>query len=209
MAEQLRKKSSELPGVSQEFLSDSQKLDKIFPKSKNKKGGPYSKIDRQALKNEVYRLHFEYGYSARKIAEVMKVSRNTINGDVVQWYSKILKNTNIFNPEHLVIVTLERFEIQRTRIRERLDKVKNNPESVTLERMIYEIDSKILDTYLKLTTSALRTHKLATEWLNQKLKENNLDTRNITFFDTIAVSQKAHERIRTIINEDYKQHNSR
>jgi len=51
-------------------------------KSKNKKGGPYSKQDRDSRIDEVCRLHFEYGYSAKKISELMKVNRNTINNDL-------------------------------------------------------------------------------------------------------------------------------
>jgi len=53
-------------------------------KSKNKKGGPYSKKDRDSRIDEVCRLHFEYGYSAKKISELMKVNRNTINSDIKQ-----------------------------------------------------------------------------------------------------------------------------
>ena len=47
-----------------------------------KDGGPYTKDERTKRQNEVARLHFEYGYSAVKIAEMMKVNRNTINSDI-------------------------------------------------------------------------------------------------------------------------------
>ena len=50
-----------------------------------KKGGPYSKDEKTKRLDEVYRLHFEYGYSARKISELMRVNRNTINGDIDYW----------------------------------------------------------------------------------------------------------------------------
>ena len=187
--------------VPQEFIEeDKANLGQFMPKSRRR--GPYSKKDKEARRNEVYRLHFEYGYSARKIADLMKVDRNTINGDLDYWYSKILKNMDIVNPEYSVIITLERMEIQRTRLREQLDKIKNNPERIAIERLIYDVDSKILHTFLKLTASAFRTHKLATEWLNDQMAKNNMNNRNLTFFDTIAVSKKAYQRIRRIINED-------
>ena len=85
-------KSSELPKVSSEFLKDNQTRCKTNSKSRKKKGGPYSKTDRQTRREEVYRLHFEYGYSALKISELMKINRNTINGDIQYWYSKVVKN---------------------------------------------------------------------------------------------------------------------
>src|SRR4029077_18496830 len=100
--------------VPTEFIEENQKLNSMIPK----KGGPYTKTQREKRQQEVYRLHFEYGYSAKKIAELMKVNRNTVNGDIDYWYSKIFKNTNIFDPDAMVIVNLERLEIQRTRLRE-------------------------------------------------------------------------------------------
>jgi len=39
--------------------------------AQEKKGGPYSKDEREKRQNEVFRLHFEYGYSATKIADLM------------------------------------------------------------------------------------------------------------------------------------------
>ena len=81
-----------------------------------KKGGPFTKNDQEKRRNEVYRLHFEYSYSAVKIAELMKVNRNTIHKDIQYWYAKIAKKHNIFNPEYTVIKNIQRFEIQRTRL---------------------------------------------------------------------------------------------
>jgi hypothetical protein len=59
--------------VSSEFIESG----KIKTKQK-KRGGPYSKDEKVKRLDEVYRLHFEYGYSARKISELMKINRNTI-----------------------------------------------------------------------------------------------------------------------------------
>ena len=192
--------SNESLHVTDEFLKQNLKLTKI--KKTTKKGGPCSKNDKDKRRDEVYRLHFDYGYSARKIAELMKFNRNTVNGDVDYWYSKILKNVSYIDPERLIIVNLEGMEIQKTRLREQLDKVKNNSERMAIERMIFDINTKILYTYQKLSNSIIRTHDLATYWYNDKMKKDNKTHRNLSFFDTISVSKKAHERIRRIINED-------
>ncbi len=192
--------SNESLHVTDEFLKQNLKLTKI--KKTTKKGGPCSKNDKDKRRDEVYRLHFDYGYSARKIAELMKFNRNTVNGDVDYWYSKILKNVSYIDPERLIIVNLEGMEIQKTRLREQLDKVKNNSERMAIERMIFDINTKILYTYQKLSNSIIRNHDLATYWYNDKMKKENNTRRNLSFFDTISVSKKAHERIRRIINED-------
>ena len=76
---------SEISDISSEFIEES-KLCQTMPKSR--KSGRHTKNEIETRRSEVYRLHFEYGYSARKISELMKINRNTINGDVSFWYSK-------------------------------------------------------------------------------------------------------------------------
>lgn len=184
--------------VDQEFIKQNQKLNSKIPK----KGGPYTQTQRDQRRQEVYRLHFEYGYPAKKIAELMKVNRNTVNGDIDYWYSKIYKNTNIFNPEAVIIINLERLEIQRSRLREQLDKTKSFQEKLALEKMMYDIDCKILHTYSRVAESVRRISDLYTDRLNQWMKENKKTQRYMTFFDTISVSEKAKEKINKIIKED-------
>jgi len=195
--------SKEIP-VTSEFVDENKKLNQTM--SKSKKGGPYSKGAKESRRNEVYRLHFEYGYSGRKIADLMKVARNTINSDIDFWYSKIVNRTNIFNPENAVLFNLERLENQRTRIREQLDKTKSFQEKNTLDRFIFEIDSKILNTYLRLTNSNQRVFNLATEKMNNWLEENNHKERYMTLFDKMSVSNNAFEEISEIINNEKKTH---
>lgn len=71
-----------IPG---EFLSE--QLCQTMPK----KGGPYSQQSKKTRRGEVFKLHFDYGYSARKIAELMKINRNTINSDIGFLYSQLQK----------------------------------------------------------------------------------------------------------------------
>lgn len=133
---------------------------------------------------------------------MMKVNRNTINGDIQYWYVRIIKNVNVLNPENLMIANIERLELQRTRLREQLDKTSNTAEKITIERLILDIDYKILHTYQKISESVCRVHTLATNWLNNQMKKDKKDERYMTFFDTISVSKKAEQRIKQIINED-------
>ena len=171
-----------------------------------KKGGPYTKKEQEERRSEVYRLHFEYGYSGRKIADLMKVGRNTINSDIDFWYSKIVDRTNLFNPEYAVLINLERLENQRTRIREQLDKTKSFQEKNTLDRFIFDIESKILNTNLRLANSNQRVYNLATEKMNNWLEENNHKVRYMTLFDKVSVSKKAYEEISNIIDNDKSIH---
>ena len=187
--------------VSKEFLEENMSnLSQFMPKDRRR--GPYSRQEKDSRRNEVYRLHFEYGYSARKISELMKVCRNTLNGDISYWYSKISSNHSVFEPETIIIVNLRRFEIQRTRLRIQIDKTSGFQEKIALERMIFDIDSKILQVYQKLGGSAKRVMDAVTTNLNNEMKNQKKDTRYMLLFDTIAVSTKAKEKIKQIIKED-------
>jgi hypothetical protein len=184
--------------VSKEFIKQNQKLNYKIPK----KGGPFTQTQRDQRRQEVYRLHFDYGYSARKIAELMKVNRNTVNGDIDYWYSKIYKNRKYFDPEPAIIINLQRLEVQRSRLREQLDKTKSFQEKLAAERMIYDIDCKILYTHIRSAESEGRMRDYATKSLNEWLKDNNKTIRYLTLFDKLSVSEKAYERINKIIKED-------
>ncbi len=197
--------SNEFLHVSNEFLKQNSKHAKT--KKPVKKGGPYTKSEKDKRRDEVYRLHFEYSYSARKISELMKVNRNTVNGDIDYWYSKIFNKVSIIDPSYNITIILEVMQIQLTRLREQLDKTKSISERISTERLMYDINSKILYTRQKLANSTYRTHKLATKWYNDIMKKKNLSERGISYYDTITVSDKAHERINRIVNEDRKRRN--
>ncbi|MBT4326477.1 MAG: hypothetical protein HOD60_06165 [Candidatus Nitrosopelagicus sp.] len=187
--------------ISKEFLEENKSnLSQFMPKTRRR--GPYSKQEKESRRNEVYRLHFDYGYSARKISELMKVNRNTINGDVSYWYSKIISNHNIFDPEMDILIRLKRFEVQRTRLRIQTDKTNEFQEKLSLERIILDIDSKVLQIYQKLGESTKRVMDAVTINLNHEMKKQKKDTRYMLLFDKIAVSERAKERIEQIIRED-------
>ncbi len=185
--------------ISDDFIEANKKFK---PDTRRKKGGPYTKQEIIDRKNEVHRLHFEYGYSARKIADLMKVNRNTVNGDINYWYSKIIVNNNMFDPSYAIMVNIQRLDIQRSRLREQLDKTKIFQEKLALERLILEIDSKILNTHYKITNSTRNLLDYSTGRINDWMKENKKDYRFLTMSDKLSVSVKAIEKINKIIKQD-------
>jgi len=200
LSKKSNKKSTVLPQVSKEFINENQKCKTRSKPGKNK-GGPYNKTDRQARRIEVYRLHFEYGYSALKISELMKINRNTINGDIQYWYKKTVKNWKDVSPEFLVVRNIERLELQRTRLVEQLEKTKTFQEKLATERMILDVESRILQTQLKLSDSAEKIQKLTTKWLNEWMKKNNRKERYISYGDMMRVPSKSHEKICRLLKD--------
>jgi len=112
-------------------------------KSKNKKGGPYSKKDRDSRIDEVCRLHFEYGYSASKISELMDVNRNTINSDIEQLYLTLESNWEKTTSVSLLQNHIESVLAQKRRLREALDNTEKFSEKLAIEKMILQVESKI------------------------------------------------------------------
>ena len=191
---------SELPQVSSDFLDENEKLCRSM--SKPKRGGPDSKEQREKRRNKVYELYFDYDYSARRIAEIMKKHRNTIQGDIDFWYTLVRKNFNEIDPTRAIVEQIAKIKNQKTRLREYLDKIENVSKKDKIERLIFDIDNKITQIHFKMQNSAIRNHQQATQWTNELMKKNNEEQRYITLFDTIRVSTKARERINKIINED-------
>ena len=187
---------------SEEFIEENQvNLGRTVPKGR---AGPYSKKNKEARRDEVYRLHFEYNFSARRISDLMRVSRNTINQDLSYWFSIIIDNSKILEPELIVEINLERLDIQYTRLRESLDKTESVEVKNTIERLMLDVNSKINATVQRRAESSVRIMDLVTERLNNWMEENRKETRYMTLFDKFKVSSNALKKIEKIMEEDAK-----
>ena len=197
----MSRQDTEFSPISEDFLKENKaNLCQSVPKSH--KPGPYTKSKKEIRRNEVFRLHFEYGYSARKIADLMKISRNTINGDIDFLYGITVKNYDLINPQTAVIKQLTKLEIQKTRLRESLDKTQNFSEKISIERLLFDIDSKIIHVRIKISESHYRVHELATNWLNRHMQKSDVMGSYFPYFGTLHVSKKTRRKINKIIDED-------
>ena len=118
-----------------------------------KKGGPYTKKDQKERKDEVFKLHFEYGYSAVHIGNLLNVNRNTINDDIKYWYSELYKTTNFKYSKDWLDKQFTRLEIQRARLRKELDEDISLKDRLQVERLITNIDLSISSLIVKIETS--------------------------------------------------------
>lgn len=200
---QPKKESNDLPNISNDFIHDDKQFLTTQKIPRHKKGGPYSKNKRQARRNEVYRLYFEYGYSARKIAELMNYNRNTILSDLDHLYVDRFYATTIQSYMFLD-VAIERLISQITRLRTDLDKAETLRDKLTIEKMIFQINSKIAHIYQKHTDSKKAKEDHAVEFLNDHMKENKQTERFIIPRQLYGLSEKAFEKIMQILEEDRK-----
>jgi hypothetical protein len=71
-----------------------------------------------------------------------------------------------------------------------------------IERLIYDLNSKLLHTYQKITYSFLHSHQRSVNWYNETMKKKKMSERATSLLDIHSVSEKAYERISKILNED-------
>jgi len=109
----------------------------------SKKGGPYNKQQQEKRRIKVYRLYFEEAKPVVKIAEELKVNRNTVNEDLKFWYSQIaceISNENLISS---ALKQIHSIELQKSRLREQLENTSEFSQKITIEKFLFEIDSKL------------------------------------------------------------------
>jgi polynucleotide 5'-kinase involved in rRNA processing len=87
--------------IDQEFIEENKKIDLVRHRQNDKhKFAPFTRSQRRKRRMEVYRLHFEKGIPAIRIADMTNVDRNTINNDLKILYNKAL---NDYNPNEITL----------------------------------------------------------------------------------------------------------
>ena len=119
------------------------------------KFAPFTKAERRKRRTEVYKLHFENGMPATRIAQLMNVDRNTINKDLKFLYRQALNDYNVheMSVDEILEKQLVRLEAQRDRLGLYLNDVKEINNKITIERLIADIDFRIFTAVEKINHS--------------------------------------------------------
>jgi len=152
------------------------------------KNAPFTRIQRKERRDEVYRLHFENGMPAIRIAQLMKVDRNTINNDLKILYNKAIRNHNSdMSFEDVTDKQLLRLETQRDRLSLYLCDTKNISSKITIERLIADIDFKVIGVIERINQNAIQHHEAIIE-VNKIAKYENLGTRYTSNLELCKIS---------------------
>ena len=171
-----------------------------------KKGGRYSKNEKEKRQNEVFKLHFERGYSAVKISEMMKVNRNTINSDINYWYSRLSNEWKSYDVESWCMKQSHRLESQRSRLFNELDKVQDISIKLSIEKMILDIDTKMMNFVTKTNYNKSTITHGAIEMLNNYAKDNGLKLRAINTNQIMSAPQEVKDQIFKILEDESKKY---
>jgi hypothetical protein len=180
-------------GINQEFIEENKKLNLNLVRHRQnhkQKFAPFTRSQRRRRRIEVYKLHFEHGVPATRIAEMMKVDRNTINNDLKILYREALKD---YDPEDMslddiVQKQLLRLETQRDRLGLYLCVAKDINNKIAIERLIADIDFKLIIAIEKVNYNASRFWGEIIKELNKIAQNENLNGRFTSLFELRKIS---------------------
>ena len=118
--------------------------------SLDKKGGPYTKHQKEERRKKVNELYFDKHLSALKIADILGVNRNTVNKDIKLAYLQISESF----PDNSLLVflhSIKKIESQRINIEKDLENEKDLSKKIILEKFLFQINNSITKFYQKMT----------------------------------------------------------
>jgi hypothetical protein len=196
--------------ISQEFIEDNKKinLNLVRPRQNpRQKYAPFTKSQRRKRRMEVYKLHFEHGIPAIRIAEMMKVDRNTINNDLRILYSKALDdyNPNDMSLDDILQKQLVRFETQRDRLCLYLSDANDINSKIAIERLIADIDFKLIGVIERVGQNAVRYWDEIIKQINKIAENEKLNARYTSLFELRRISIESGESLNKLKEEILKE----
>jgi len=170
----------------------------------NKKGGPYSAKERKIRRQKVAELFFEKGYDGLTMSRMLNVNRNTITTDLKACFSQLKNEYSDFDTGAIFMTQFHRMEIQRSRLVDLSHKDLEFRDRLTLERMISEIENRIMQSAIRIDSAPVNVEKLAIGVFNTWAKLQDPTYRGIAHNSLRRVSVEANEKINKLIDEDQK-----
>jgi hypothetical protein len=196
--------------INQEFIEQNKNinLNLVRHRQNNRqKFAPFTKSQRRKRRMEVYKLHFENGMPATRIAELMKVDRNTINNDLKILYHQAL---NDYDPEDMSLddilqKQLLRLETQRDRLGLYLCDAKDINNKIAIERLIADIDFKLFAAIEKVNHNSSRFWDEIIKVVNKIAEDNNLNIRYTSLFELHKISIDSRKSLNKLNEEVLKE----
>jgi len=186
--------------INQDFIEENKKinLNLVRPRQNNKqKYAPFTRSQRRKRRTEVYKLHFEHGIPATRIAELMKVDRNTINNDLKILYSEAMNdyNPNDMSLDDYLQKQLLRLETQRDRLCLYLCDAKDTSNKIAIERLIADIDYKLIGAIERVKHNDGRFWNEIVKKVNKIAENNKLKGRYTNPFELCEISIESRKRL--------------
>lgn len=185
--------------ISPEFIEENKKTNLVKPRQKF---APYTKAERRKRRAKVYQLHFEQGMPAIRIAEVMKMDRNTINNDIKLLYREAFHERGDMNLNDYLYKQFTRLETQRDRLLSYLEKTNNDVEKqLAIERLVADIDFKLMAAMVRTDLGYAKFWETVIKGINDAAETHKLDVRFTNVFELYKISNKSRRSLNAILEE--------
>jgi hypothetical protein len=196
--------------INKEFIEENKKINPNLVRhgqNHKQKFAPFTKSQRRKRRMEVYKLHFEHGVPATRIAELMKVDRNTINNDLKILYRKAL---NDYDPDDMSLDDILqkqflRLETQRDRLCLYLCDAKDINNKIAIERLIADIDFKLIGAIERVNHSTRRFWDEIINRVNKIADIEKLDVRYSSLYELHKISIDSRKSLNKLKEEVLKE----
>jgi hypothetical protein len=195
--------------ISQEFIEENKKINLNLVKHRHnhrQKFAPYTRSQRRKRRMEVYKLHFEHGMPATRIAQLMKVDRNTINNDLKILYHEALNDYDPHNMslDDILQKQLLRLETQRDRLGLYLSDAKDINNKIAIEHQIADIDFKLIGAIEKVYHKEGRFWDEIIKKVNKIAENEKWDVRYSSLFELHKISIDSRKSLNKLKEEVLK-----
>ena len=132
---------------------------------------------------------------------MLNVNYNTIRGDIQFWWDRLNKEWSYHEIGSLVIRQMDRLESQRMRLFGYLEKEPNITNKLSIEKQIFDIDSKIN----QFSINATNIHNVimdgAVKVINKWSQDKKLGQLLMRSTDLVTVADEDLENIRNLIKK--------
>lgn len=165
-----------------------------------RRGGPYSRGQRRKRRAEVYRLHFVKHKPSVRIAEELKVNKNTIDDDIKYWDIVLVKEWKGQDIQTHIIKQLELMKEQKARLADDLEK--NPDQKMEIENLIFRIDDKIAQFLVRIDSKDVAVKDEANKLVCAWAQKHGLDFRSIDPWKLANIPSAKYDSIMKILGEE-------
>jgi len=133
---------------------------------------------------------------------MMNISRNTINKDVSSCYSKLRTDFDKNGYDDWLNKQLFRVESQRARLRKELDSDITLHEKLQVEKMIFELDSKLSSLIIKMEASTQKYVEFGVKFINDWMEEKGYEDRFMSGGSFYTIPEKSRDEIFKLLKKD-------
>ncbi|UVS68361.1 hypothetical protein [Nitrososphaera viennensis] len=136
------------------------------------------------------------------IAEMLSVEKNIIDNDIQLLYRELGKEWKRIDFDEYIFRQIIKLDTQRGRLASYLDKADDVDKKLAIERMIANIDFKIVTMVTKAEQLPAAFWNAVYSEMNKVAKEKKLDWRFTTLWEGVKVSRKARNKMDEVLRAE-------